>query len=145
MSENKAALKRLEVLVGRWQLLVIMPTDPPMRIAGRATFEWLPGNAFLVYRSEVENPNFPKGESIIGCDDQLETYSMLYSDSRGFSRLYSMSLNDNVWKLWRDDPNFSQRFTSTLSADGTTLTGQWEKSFDGIHWEHDFDLNATRV
>jgi hypothetical protein len=145
MSAKNAALKRLALLVGRWTIEITMPTEPPTKIAARATFEWLPGNIFLIYRSEVDNPDFPKTESIIGCDGELDTYSMLYADSRGVTRLYSMSLSDTEWRLWRNDPKFSQRFSATLSADGSTMTGKWEKSFDTIHWEHDFQLTATRV
>jgi hypothetical protein len=65
---------------------------------------------------------------------------MLYSDSRGVARLYQMSLRDGVWKLWRDDPEFAQRFNGTFSEDGRTITGAWEKCRDGKTWEHDFDL-----
>jgi hypothetical protein len=41
--------------------------------------------------------------------------------------------------------DFSQRFTGTFSDDGDTIRGTWEKSFDGSHWVHDFDLTYRRV
>ena len=56
-----------------------------------------------------------------------------------------MSLRDGVWKLWRDAPGFSQRFEGRFSDDGKTISGRWEKSADGVQWEHDFDLTYTRV
>jgi hypothetical protein len=56
-----------------------------------------------------------------------------------------MSLRDGVWKLWRDAPGFSQRFTGTFNADGNTITGSIESSRDGAHWEHDFDLTYSRA
>ena len=145
MTEQETALKRLEALVGKWNTQWVSRLDPPVMVQGRATFSWLPGNFFLFYRSEVDNPDFPTGESIIGCDNALETYTMLYSDSRGVTRLYAMSLSDGVWKLWRDDPSFAQRFTGTFSPNGRTITGTWEKSFDGTNWEHDFDITCTRM
>jgi len=52
---------------------------------------------------------------------------------------------DGVWKLWRDAPGFSQRFTGTFSDDGRTIKGRWEKSGDGAQWDHDFDLTYTKV
>jgi hypothetical protein len=58
--------------------------------------------------------------------------------------VYEMSLRDGVWKLWRDSPGFSQRFTGTFGDDGNTITGFWEKSGDGEAWEHDFDLAYTK-
>jgi hypothetical protein len=145
MTEQETALKRLEALVGRWNIQIVLPRDPSITVQGRATFSWLPGNFFLSYRSEVDNPDFPKAESIIGSDNVLDTYTMLYYDSRGVTRLYAMSLSDGAWKLWRDDPSFAQRFTGTFSPDGRTITAAWEKSFDGTNWEHDFDLTYTRI
>jgi hypothetical protein len=56
-----------------------------------------------------------------------------------------MSLSDGVWKLWRDAAGFSQRFEGMFSDDGKTISGRWEKSADGMQWEHDFDLTYTKV
>jgi hypothetical protein len=61
-----------------------------------------------------------------------------------------MSVEDGVWKLWRDEPDFSaldfsQHFAGTFSADGRTIDGRWEICHDGTTWEHDFDLTYTRV
>lgn len=51
---------------------------------------------------------------------------------------------DGVWKLRRDSPGFSQRFEGHFSADQNTITAHWDKSTDGSHWEHDFDVEYTR-
>jgi hypothetical protein len=59
--------------------------------------------------------------------------------------VYEMSLEDGVWKLWRNGPDFWQRFTGKLSEDGATITGTWESSADGSSWQHDFDLVYTRT
>jgi hypothetical protein len=61
-----------------------------------------------------------------------------------------MSLDDAVWKLWREEPDFSpldfaQRFTGTFSADRSKISGRWEIARDGVTWEHDFDLTYLRV
>jgi hypothetical protein len=112
---------------------------------GRVTFEWLEDGAFLIQRSNPEQGVFPASAMIIGRDDPLEIYSVLYHDSRGVSRIYQMSLRDNEWKMWRQAPGFSQRFFGTISADGKSIQARWEKSEDGMHWEHDFDLIYTKV
>ncbi len=108
-------------------------------------FEWLEGGAFLVVHSDSEQAEFPTSTMIIGADDTIEAYCVLYFDSRSVSRVYQMSVRDGVWKLWREAPGFSQRFTGTFSDDGRTITGRWEKSTDGLQWEHDFDLTYTKV
>jgi hypothetical protein len=37
-----------------------------------------------------------------------------------------MSLNDGVWKLWREASGFWQRYTGVFSDDGRTIKGAWE-------------------
>jgi hypothetical protein len=136
-------LLRLEALVGEWETEASVGGQSLGR--GRAVFEWLEGGAFLVQHSEVEQASFPTATAIIGRDESTETYCMLYFDSRGVSRVYQMSLFDGVWKMWREAPGFSQRFMGTWSSGGRTIRGHWEKSGDGSHWEHDFDLTYTKV
>jgi hypothetical protein len=70
---------------------------------------------------------------------------MLYADSRSVFRVYQMSLSGGVWKIWRDSPQFYQRFTGTFSDDGNTITGQYEFSSDGTNWATDFDLTYRKV
>jgi hypothetical protein len=114
-------------------------------VRGRASFEWIEGGVFLIERSEAANTDFPRPVSIIGPDDSAETYSMLYFDSRGVSRIYQMSLSESVWKLWRDFPGFSQRFIGTFNDDRNIITARWEKSHDGSNWELDFQLTYKKV
>jgi hypothetical protein len=40
---------------------------------------------------------------------------------------------------------FWQRFSGTLSDDGDSIRGAWEKSPDGSSWEHDLDVIYARV
>lgn len=144
-AKPNAAIERLGLLVGEWRTAIAMPLDPPILTGGQTAFEWLRQGPFLIQRGSVEHPDFPTGIAIIGSDDSNDIYSMLYFDSRGISRIYGMSLSEEVWKLWRESPGFSQRFTGTFSGDGNTITGFWERSSDGSNWELDFDLTYTKV
>ena len=139
------ALGNLDILIGEWDIVVSLPLDPAAEIRGRASFEWIENRTFLLYKSRIERAEFPQTVSIIGPDDAARTYSMLYFDSRGVSRIYEMSLEDGVWKLWRKFPGFFQRFAGSFSNDLNTITGGWEKSSDGSNWEHDFGLAYQRV
>ena len=139
-----AGLGRLDVLVGAWEMEAVFPSEPPVRLLGRTTFEWLEGGFFLIQRWAVEHPDVPDGVAIISTAT-VETFSQSYFDSRGVHRTYEMSLNDGVWRLWRDSPDFAQRFTGRLSKDSGTFEGAWEKSQDGSHWEHDFDLTYRKI
>jgi hypothetical protein len=141
----KEALKKLEPLVGEWTLEATPPDGEPWPGGGRCTFEWHESGAHLVERSTVELPAAPDGVSIIGCDAANATYFQLYSDERGVCRVYEMSIGESEWKLWREGEPFAQRFTATISEDGDTITGRWEKAADGSNWETDFELTYRRV
>jgi len=138
-------LKRLEPLVGEWTLEAKPPDGPPWPGEARATIEWHDSGAHLVERSSAEMPEAPDGVSIMGCDGANGTYFQLYSDDRGVCRVYEMSIGDGEWKLWREGAPFPQRFSATISDDGNTISGRWEKAADGRTWETDFDLTYRKV
>jgi hypothetical protein len=141
------ALKSLDVFAGAWDMEVSRASflpDPSATVDGYAIVEWFEEGAFLVIH-QGEKPMPPFSTWIIGRDESTELYKVLYFDTRGVSRIYDMSFHDGVWKMWRDDPGFSQRFTGTFSKDGKRISAQWEKSSDGTTWEHDFDLTYTKL
>ena len=144
-------LETLEPFVGEWSLIAAFKNIPPADAGARVTFEWLPGKTFLIERWEVPVPEAPDGIAIIGADPKSEgNYLQHYFDSRGVARVYKMSFEDGIWKLWRDEPDFSpldfsQRFTGTFSDDGQTIAGRWEINHDGKTWEHDFDLTYIKA
>lgn len=100
---------------------------------GRASFEWLEGGAFLVMRTDMDDPNIPSGVAIFGSDDAARTVSMLYFDERGVSRTYEVAMIGNRPTWWRDEPSFSQRFD--VDEDGRRMVGEGEMSRDGGVWE----------
>jgi hypothetical protein len=120
-------------------------SDPAAIVWEQDRCAWLEDGAFLIRYAEVEHRDFRNSLAVIGLDDSSGAYSMLYCDSRGVSRIYAMSLADGVWQLWRNTPGFWQRFTGTFRADGHTIAARWEKSSDGVHWEHDFNLTYQRT
>ncbi len=140
------ALEELAALVGEWRVEMAFPADPPTVVRGHVTFEWLEGGAFLLMRAGGIEWEGPSGAvAVIGRDDSAETYSLLYFDARGVSRIYAMGFGGGVWTQWRSAPGFSQRFTGTFGDDGNTIAARWEKSSDGSRWEHDIDLTYRRL
>jgi hypothetical protein len=108
-------------------------------------FAWIEERAFLVQRWRSDEPAAPDGIAILGFDEAAGGLVQHYFDSRGVARVYRASLEDGVWRMWREHPGFDQRYAGTLCGDGATITGAWEKRTDGATWEHDFDLVYTRV
>jgi hypothetical protein len=137
-------LDHLAPLVGEWDMVGTHPFFPSA-LHGHSSFEWLEGEALLSWHFVFEQPGPPRAISVIGADDALETYHILYCDERGVSRIYETSLEDGVWRFWRKAPGFSQRFTGTFSDDGNTITGHGELSRDGSTWEPDLDVTYTKI
>jgi hypothetical protein len=119
---------------------------------GRATFEWIEDGTFVLERSDAEwsDPGWVENapastRSVIGWDDSTDEMVQLYSDSRGVTRIYRMTLTDDAWALERAAPDFHQRFIGTFRDDGRTIEGQWDSSPDGTEWELDFPMTYHRV
>jgi hypothetical protein len=69
---------------------------------------------------------------------------MHYFDSRGVFRVYRASLDEGVWRLWRDAPAFSQRFVGMFSDGGDAIFGQWQMCEDDINWSDDLEITYRR-
>lgn len=142
---GEEALLRLEPLLGDWTLEATPPGGEPWTGGGRSNFAWHSSGAHLVQRTTIDLPEAPDSLSVMGCDAANGRYVQLYSDERGMCRVYDMSFGDGEWKLWRTGEPFDQRFIATLSEDGSTISGRWEKSEDGETYTTDFDLVYRRT
>jgi hypothetical protein len=139
----------LEPFIGEWTMRLTFPGQSTVE-GGLVRFEWMPGERFLIERWETPVPEAPDGLAVIGFDEGRGTFLQHYFDSRGIARVYAMSIEDGIWKLWRETADFSpldfaQRFTGTFSDDGVSIVGAWEIAEDGATWAHDFDLTYVRV
>lgn len=135
-------LAPLRRLAGSWTINATHPAFPATVVTGRAEFEWLEGNRFLLQRSRIDHPEFPDSLIVFGeLDDGLGLH---YFDSRGVHRVYGASLSEGVWRMWRNAPGFSQRFTGTFSEDGDTIEGLWKLSRDDTTWDDDLRVSFRR-
>ncbi len=137
-------LQALDVLVGEWAIRGgnAAVGEPE---GGRVSFAWLKGGLVLVQQWTVDAPEFPDGIAVITEAPEAGAFVQRYYDSRAVSRVYGMSLRDGVWRLWRDDRDFAQRFTGRIADDGQSIQGRWEIAHDRTTYEHDFDLHYTRA
>ena len=131
---SSASLAALEPLVGEWSMAAAFGDMPPRMSAPGSASSGCRASGSWSSAGKSRCPEAPDGIAIIGADPESEgRYLQHYFDSRGVARVYKMSLEDGVWKLWRDEPDFSpldfhQRFAGTFSDDGTTIAGSWETS-----------------
>jgi hypothetical protein len=54
-------------------------------------------------------------------------------------------MSGHEWILVREGAPFPQRFVATISDDGNTIVGRWEKAEDGAGFTTDFYLTYHRV
>ena len=123
-------LEHLEALIGEWETEATHPLLPGTAIFGRATFAWLEGRRFLIWRAHHDHPDIPDSIAILGRDDAGDAAtaatpggccSCHYFDSRGVSRVFQVAAEPGMWRMWRDWPGFSQRFTGTFGDHGDTI------------------------
>jgi dihydrofolate reductase len=146
-----ASVAPLHALAGEWISELENPLKPGTNVQGRATFEWLEGGRLLLHRT-ITPPPFPSSHSLIGRrdpDDSSSPYVMHYFDTRGVVRLYDMTFDGRTWTLFRrahSSDDFDQGFRGTLSADGATIIGDWERSDSpGEPIHHDAHVTYRKV
>jgi hypothetical protein len=140
------ALADLQFLVAAWYTELseasFLP-DPDATVRGSVMFEWLSQGAALVM--QMADAATPRATWIFGRDESEPAYHVLYADDRRVSRVYQMSYSNGRWRLWRNTPQFSQRFDAAVTSGQGEINGSWETSLDGGRtWEHDFKVRYSR-
>jgi len=156
---SEPALLPLDRLVGTWTTEATHPAFPGGVVHGAVIVEWLEGERFLIHRARTDHPDFPDSISIIGFTDRDRVdnaqgndaaaagkpqLTMHYFDSRGVFRVYDVSIDDQAWRIWRDAPGFSQRFTGTVTDGGNTIAGGWQLCEDDVNWRDDLKITYRR-
>ena len=145
---RKERMEELEFFIGTWRVEVTHPHLQPNPIVGETKFEWL-DEMYIIQRTHIDKAEFPSSMIIYDWDAASGNYMQHYFDSRGVTRLYQMSFEDGVWRLWRDAADFSsldflQRFIGKSDESGSVIESVWEQSEDGVDWKHDFKLLFKR-
>jgi hypothetical protein len=77
------------------------------------------------------------------------TYSQLFADARGVFRVYQMTFDDRVWRIWREAPVFHQRFEDVrvMNAEMISLgtDARWESAVGGDEQDRDVVAQVTPV
>jgi hypothetical protein len=149
-------LEQLDRLVGSWLTEATHPATPGLIVNGSVDIEWLEGKRFLIHRARCDHPEFPDSLSVIGNVERASAedpqsprseeapLTMHYYDSRGVFRDYEVTIDGNEWRIWRNAPSFRQRFIGTLAPDASAVTGLWQLSGNGEHWDDDLRITYRR-
>jgi hypothetical protein len=139
------ALAPLAPLLGDWRTTGTHPLVPGTTFHGRTSFTWHEGGAFVLMRSEIDEPGIPSAVAVIGSDDAAGTVTMVYFDEREVSRRYTVEVGDGEVSWHRDEAGFAQRMVLTIAGDGRSLDGRGTMSRDGGPWEDDLQLTYERL
>ena len=128
-TDPKPSLEPFAPLIGEWSTEMTHPAFSGV-VRGRARFEWLAGERFLIQRAETDQPAFPDSIWVIGVMEDDDHLSAQYFDQRGVHRVYPIGFNGTELRIWRDAPGFAQHLTAKLSADRSSLEGVWQLNKD---------------
>lgn len=146
---RSAAMQSLDALAGSWQVTLsdawfLEPAGVEVR--GSAVGSWI-GEAFLLFTWTMHGdvgPATSRMSLVVGRSDPAGTFTALYHDERGTSRVYATTFDGQRWTMLREDPDMSQRFVAEVGPD--RISGRWEASDDhGATWRKDFDLDFDRL
>ena len=133
-----SALQELEILVGDWKMELANASFLPSSSETVTGMPQLSGwrRALFWFMYMGSRPlGTPDAIWLISRDASTPDYVVFYYDNRKVSRVYEMSFLDGTWKMWRNSPEFSQRFEGKVSDDGNIITAHCEKSSNGSTWE----------
>ncbi len=133
--EPSPALRRLERLVGTWEL--------SGDVGGRVTYEWMEGGFFLL--QHVDLGQEATGMEVIGhergfqAEPSADIKSRFYSSS-GDTLDYVYELEGDTLTIWFGERESSAYYEGEFSGDGNTLAGAWHYPGGG-----GYEAISTRV
>ena len=133
--EPSPALRRLDKLVGTWEL--------SGDVAGTVTYEWMEGGFFLLQRVDLGEE--ASGMEVIGHERRLgeepsaDVKSRFYSGT-GDTLDYVYELEGDTLTIWFGERGSPAYYRGTLSEDGNKLSGAWHYPGGG-----GYEAISTRV
>lgn len=123
--KHNPAHEQLAPFVGIWRTSgQIHATDktPAIPVHGIDSYEWLPGEYFLLHKVDVMiGDNKINNTEIIGWDYETENYFMHAYDTSGlYSRMQAtVNGNDRVYE------GTTEKFAGGFNGNGSVLSGLW--------------------
>ena len=142
--QSDPALRRLDVLVGRWELRGRTLDTAEDNITGWVNFGWLPGGFFLLGNGEIDFMGTKvQSLEILGYDPETGIFpANVYSNMDRKVVQYYWILKGDTVTHWTE----GSKYTGTPSEDGNTLSGGWraQEGTEGSP-ESTYDAVMTRV
>lgn len=102
----------------------------------------VPGGFFLIHHADAqvgdEKINILE---IIGYNASDKSYYSHSFDSQGNHATFRLSIKEELLKITGE----SERFTGRINKAATIITGKWERSDNGLDWQHSMDVKLTKA
>ena len=150
---SKTSLTHLNVFAGKWltngqqhQSAV----GPAAKITAVETYEWLPGECFLIHRFDGRVGDDPAVcLEVIGRDAANEDYPVHTYYHNGVRNEWRLHERDGAWLLtgkWDIGGKPTDvRCTLVFSEDGEAMESKWEYADGGHDWHAFWEIEARKV
>jgi hypothetical protein len=132
-------LNKLNVFIGSWHAEgtsygegqdVNNPEASGVRWVSDETYEWLPGNFFVLHKWDAKTgSSLFIGTEIIGYDETEKQFYSYFFDDSGNHPIYTGTVENNQWNFFEKDT----KAKITINSDDT-ITFNWEWKHDGSDW-----------
>ena len=151
MPKRAGPHERLQAFIGKWHAdgssyavgqTKQNPRSTTEKWLSDETFEWLPGQFFVLQRWDAMTGSNPfQGTAIISWDDTNKNFVTRSYENHGFVRDYLTSVDGETWTLTGDTERASVEFTDG----GNTQKIAWEWRQTGDSWLALCERTAKRV
>ena len=144
MESKEVAYSHLDKFAGKWNTKgLILPTSNSagIEVSGTDTYEWLPGNFFLLHKVDVKiGSDIVQTHEIIGFDEPNSNFTMQHYDNKGNSGLMTATLMDDLW-IFKGE---TLLFKGGFSENDTVFSGVWEQLNNEKIWVPYMNIRLER-
>lgn len=150
---TKTSLEHLNVFTGKWLTSgqqLDSAVGPAAKITAVETYEWLPGERFLVHRFDGLVGDDPAVcLEVIGRDAANEDYPVHTYYNNGVRNEWHLHERDGAWLMtgkWEiGGKRTDVRCTLVFSEDGDARAGKWEYADDAHAWHAFWEVDSRKV
>ncbi len=144
MKEYNLSHEQLAPFIGIWRTsgqILATDTSPAILVHGIDSYEWLPGEYFLLHKVDVMiGENKINNTEIIGWDYETGNYFMHAYDTSGIYSCMHATVNGNHWVY--EGP--TEKFVGGFNKDRSEFSGLWYTREKDTAWQQWMDIKLEK-
>lgn len=133
-------MEKWQAFIGTWKTEGETTTGD--KITGFDSYEWFPGNFFVIHKVDVKmGEEHIQGMEIISYDATTGKYPMQYYNNKGDTSLSQATENNGKWNITGE----KERLAFSITENGNVIAGTWEGSEDGKTWAPIMNIKLTKI